>query len=640
MKLKYLILTLCLCTIYLVGCSKSNCSLFKSKKDKILEQVKHIDVTGNINGTNIRIINATKGIYLELLDNKNILYYEYNSNHTYKIDNDNKTKILLHDNYDLTTYLENINYIFTYHANKESLKKYSKETATYLNFDVIKYSLKTDKVKEEFIVVKDTNIGIGFSIESNDKKVYSTISNLELKDTDLTYLDAYTVIEENNNKLTNLNIKVNLNGTIIEFIETSNGVYYNNIKKEFELYFNKNTNEYYNVDSSEKTKILLYDDIDIKEQSEDIYYLLNYHHDKPLYTEYSCKDSKFIGRNIYKYTRTNNGVTEDIYVDKETNLCLYFKLKTETKEIVSKVEKLSLEDLDISYIDQYKLLEECYDIDLKNKNEILSNFNEYHVVLNNDNTQITFIKNEQGILCSISKDNNISTILYDQENDKWYNLIIDSKEKYLNDDNNTIAQYEDSILSLLTAHLKVIDEKFYKEKNITYDGRTATRYIRNIITGNTIYRQEYIIDDITGVCLLQSINLNGNVNLFKVESLSFESSLNEYFEYNEVYNKWPENVDLLEGIKEIEYGTLLKAKYQEDGFNLWYTDINDSFFKQILKDMVACGFEYNTSVDQKVDNNGNIVIYKYFATNDKDTSLYMEYTGQAKSLVIILNKVK
>ena len=62
-------------------------------------------------------------------------------------------------------------------------------------------------------------------------------------------------------------------------------------------------------------------------------------------------------------------------------------------------------------------------------------------------------------MASFEEDEIVSAIMYDQENDIWYDVFFDSTEKSVNKDDNELSSYVDPILNLLTVHLDSIDEK-------------------------------------------------------------------------------------------------------------------------------------------------------------------------------------
>ena len=76
----------------------------------------------------------------------------------------------------------------------------------------------------------------------------------------------------------------------------------------------------------------------------------------------------------------------------------------------------------------------------------------------------------------------------------------------------------------------------------------------------------------------------------------------------------------------------------EDGLNLYYENINQSFFLQILKDMKASGFVKNAQENGILDAYQNYSFYTYDATNDFGVKIRLEFDGSEKTLLIILSK--
>lgn len=635
MKAKYLVLILCLFTICLVGCKKTKCG--KVEKEDILKNIENFDITINVKGEVYRFIKSSQGLYLNIPSKEVTIYQNIVNNIYYEIDDINKTKTVLNAKYNIATYLENIYYVLTYHTNKEKLSKYDKEKTSYLNFDVIKYSNKTSKSNEEFYVDNDSKMCLSFLIENSGKKIECHIEQINLTNTDLSYIEQYKTIKQDKETLQQTlkyyDITVDLSGSNFQYITSSDGIYYNNDKTDISIFYDNEN--HYSIDNKNKSKIIISDEYDINLHSDELFYLLGYHLDKVLLFDYTKEVGTYLNRDVVKYKLISSTLTEEIYVDKETNACLYFKIKSDKEEIICKVNKIKLVDTDLSYLDEYTTLKKCEELELKDKEEIISNFKTYQVSLIKDDQKLVFKKNEQGLFCSIEIEEGTNAIVYNAKNNVWYDIFLESLEKSLNENENKVETYEDSLFSLLTVHLDAINDNFYKEENLTYLDRTVTKYIRNIVVKGTIYKQEYIIDDETGACLKQIINFNGKITSFSVEKLQFETNIDEYFEYDEIYYSWPKDLEILEGIEEIEYGTFVKGMYDEDGFNLIYTDIKDAFFRQILKDMQSYGFTKEVEQDYSLDSSANYVFFMYSALNDKGLSITLHYTASDKSLIII-----
>lgn len=631
MKTKFLVFTLMFLLLFLSGCSFKNCN----SKKHLLENIEYFDVNAQINNEDIHLIKSSQGIYLEVLDN--ILFYNQQDQKVYRVDDDQKILYELSDNYQLNTYEENIKYILTYHINKKSFTKYQKTTITYLDQNVTKYIFNNEDTSEEFLVANDTYLGLGFKLKTKDQSVSCSINKIVLEDIDLSYLNQYTIVNNHKNQLEYYEMNVDIDGIKYHIINNNNGIYYYNLTKNYEIYLNKKSGKMYSINSKNEFKIEINDKSEVDSLLNDLNYLLNYHHDKTIYLTFDCSNATYLNRDIKIYQYQKDDHEEEIYVDNKLNICLSFKLKIKKSEVSSSIESLKLENIDLSYLDNYTLLQKCDNETFIKKEEIINSFKEYHLVLKQNDKIITYLKNQQGFVFIIEQNDEKTGLLYDQEKNAWYNLYLDSLEKSLNTNNEKIETFEDSLFSLLTIHLDVINNHFYKENDFVYLDKLTTKYIRNSISNSFIYNQEYIVDNQTSICLKQVINLNGSITSFELLSLSFTADISEYLMYNEFYQKWPTNIDLLEDIPEIEYGTFVRAKYQDDGFNIWYKDINDSFFKQILKDFKAIGFINNQTNDNSNDTQGNIIYYKYYATNDKNISIYLEYFHSDQTLVIILN---
>lgn len=639
MKTKYIVLILSIFTICLVGCNKGRCS--KVTKEDLIKSVEYFDISVTINNDNYRMIKSSKGTYLYNEETNATIYQDKLTSIYYELDHIKKTKTVLNENYNMDVYLDNIYYVLTYHKTKDKLSNYSNKKSDHLGYETTTYSTKLQNGTEEFYVSKELNLCLGLHVVTESKEVKGIITDINIIDTDLSYINDYQTLTYDKTTLLeampHYKVEIEFNKNVYEFISSSDGYYYNCPSKKLEIYYSYEENQYYTIDSKEKIKTIITDEYDMNAYIEEVNYLLTYHLDKTLLLDYISEDSTYINRNITFYKTATLTAYEEIYVDKATNACLYFKLKTVNTEIIYKVLDFEITDADLSYLDEYPTLEKCEDLELKDKEEILSNFETYTIVLKQDNKIVTLMKCEQGMLCSFEEDEIVSAIMYDQENDIWYDVFFDSTEKSVNKDDNELSSYVDPILNLLTVHLDSIDEKFYKETNVEYLDRIVTRYIRTIVVNNTIYTQEYLIDDITGACLYQEVNLNGEVDTVIIEEMKFSADISEYLAYNETYFSWPTGHELLEGIEEIEYGTFVKGMYDEDGFNLIYTDIKDSFFKQILKDMVASGFTINRTDDYELDSYANYIYYHFAASNSLGVSMKMYYNNSDSSLIIILN---
>lgn len=639
MKRKYLLIFVCLLTIFLFGCKCSKCS--KMTADKIKEEYKYFDITININKNKYQIIKSSKGYYYYNLDNNSKIYFDNISKIYYELDDVNLKKTELNSNYNLDKYISDIYYVLSYHTTKTSLKNYDVESTTYLETDVNLYTFENDNLKEEMYIAKDTNICLGFYLKTNDKEINAKIENIEVKDIDLSKYNNYQTIKNDlsviKEKYNTFDITVNLDGNEYQFIKSINGYYYENKKQDMILYYDINLNTYYTIDKKLKTKTIIDGDYSMDAYIDNIYYVLSYHLDKKLLLEYNKEYSSHLGRDVIKYTQENSYI-ETIIIDIETNACLSFEVKSNNATVNGKITKLSFEDNDFTYLNEYQTLKQCTDLELATKEEIKSNFSNYTIVINQNDSIIKVIKTNDGFLCLITKGEDSTGVVYDKINNLWYDINESIKEKSLSDKEYTIAEYEESIFTYLTSYLDKIDEKFFMLENEKHIDRDVTIYIKNVAIKDTLYKQEYVVDNLTGACLKQNISINGNATYFIVEELSFDGDISSYLEYEEVYYKWPKDHEYLKGVSEIEYGKLVKGFEDEDGLNLYYENINQSFFLQILKDMKSSGFVKNAQENGILDAYQNYSFYTYDATNDYGVKIRLEFDGSEKTLLIILSK--
>ena len=637
MKKNYLLIAFCLLSVFLFSCK---CS--KTSTESIKKEYKYFDIILNINNEKYQLIKSSKGIFYHNLEKNVKIYFDDISKLYYEIDDEHKTKTELNTNYALDKYINNIYYVLSYHTTKTSFKNYEVEKLTYLDYDINVYKKENEKIIEEIYISKKTNICLGFYLKTSEKEINAKIESINLKDTDLSKYNNYNTIKNDLSKIEDqyneFNITVYLNGNEYQFIKSSTAYYYKNKDQDIVLYYDFTTNTYYTLDEKAKTKTIIEGDYTMNAYIDNIYFVLSYHLDKKILLDYDSENATYLGRNVIKYIQEGS-YNETIIIDKETNACLSFEVKSDKTTVVGKILKLSFDNIDLSYLNDYQTLKQCTDLDLPTKEEIINNFKNYTIVLKQNETIIKAIKTTNGFLCIITEGNTSTGVLYDRLNNVWYDINDISKEKSLNEENPTIEKYEESIFSYLTNYLNRLDEKFFIQENEKHLDRDVTIYIKNVAVKEILYKQEFIVDNITGACLKQNVSINGNATYFIVEEFSLNGDISSYLEYKEVYYSWPKNHEYLNGITEIEYGNLIKGFEDEDGLNLYYKNINQSFFNQILKDMKNSGFIKNSSENSSLDENNNYIFYMYNAQNDLGIKIRLEYDGIDDTLLIILNKL-
>lgn len=639
MKRKYILIFVCLLTIFLFGCKCNKCS--KMTADKIKDEYKYFDITVTINKNKYQIIKSSKGIYYYNFNNDSKIYFDNVSKIYYELEDEKLKKTELNSNYNLDKYISDIYYVLSYHTSKTSLKNYDVESTTYLDKDVNLYVFENDNLKEEMYIAKDINICLGFYLKTSDKEINAKIESIESKDTDLSKYNNYQTIKNDlstiKEQYKTFNITINLDGNEYQFIKSVDGYFYENKKQDITLYYDINSNTYYTLDKKSKTKTIIDGDYSMDAYIDNIYYVLSYHVDKKLLLDYNKESSTYLGRDVVKYVQENSYV-ETIIFDIETNACLSFEVKSSTETVSGKITKLSFEETDFTYLNEYQTLKQCTDLELLTKTEITDNFTNYTIVIKQNESTIKAVKTKDGFLCLITKGDDSTGVVYDKENNIWYDINDTIKEKSLSDKEYTIDEYEVSIFTYLTGYLTKLDEKFFMLQSEKYLDRDVTIYIKNVAIKDTLYKQEYVIDNLTGACLKQNITINGSGTYFVIEELSFDGDISSYLEYEEVYYAWPKDHEYLIGVEEIEYGKLVKGFEDEDGLNLYYENINQSFFLQILKDMKASGFVKNAQENGILDAYQNYSFYTYEATNDLGIKIRLEFDGSEKTLLIILSK--
>lgn len=639
MNKKILIIIACIFTLLLCGCKCNKCS--KATIESIKKDYPYFDVTLNINNESYQIIKSKNGYLYNNKENDALIYYDFNNKTYYEINDNNKTKTVLNENYNLDVYVNNIYYVLSYFVEKETKKGYEIEQNSYLDYDVNIYKKQSLNYSEEIIVVKKENICLGFNITTNEKTINAKIEKLSFNETDLSKYENYNIISNESeyikNNFNNYNIEIYLNGNEYKLIKSSDGYYYENLAENVCIYYNKETSSYYTIDNKTKTKTLISGEFSMNTYFDNTFYVLLYHLDKKLLIDYNKEEGTYLDRDITKYTYKGS-YQESIIIDNETRACLLFELKTNEIDVVGKVKNVMFEDTDLNYFSDYQTLKKCEDLTLKTKEEIVDQFTDYSVVLKQGKNTIKMIKTNNGFVCIIDDGENNSGVLFDKTNDIWYDISTISKEKSVTSNLYTIEEYEENVFSLLTDYTKYVNDKFYMLDKQKYLDRDVTIYTRNIALKDTLYKQEFIIDDVTGACLKQDININGLTTSFYVEELIFKGNIDEYLNYNDVYFSWPKDHKYLEDIQKIEYGTLVRGFEDEDGLNLYYESINNSFFNQILKDIKAAGFINEVEQNYALGDDQLYIYYIYSALNDKGLNIKLEFDGDNKTLLIIINE--
>ena len=614
----------------------NNYKTINSDLDTIKDQYKTFNIKINFNGNEYKIIKSSNGYYFE--NQEMSIYYDITTNKYYAVDNELKTKTIINEEFTMDAYIENIFLILSYHIDKNLLINYKKEITTYIGKEVIKYSI-TSPYNETIIIDKETNTCLLFEIKTDKSEAFGKVLEISREDIDLAYLNEYkTIINDLDiikDQYKTFNIKINLNGNEYKFIKASNGYYYEN--EDIVIYYDEIEKTYYTVDTALKTKTIINEEFTMNAYIENIFFILSYHLDKNLLLGYKKEITSYIGQEVIKYTMTSPH-NETIIIDKETNSCLFFELKTDELETSGKILELSREDTDLSYFNDYKVLKQCIDINLPTKEEILNNFQKYTIVLNQQDKVLRIINTIEGFLFLITEDDMTIGLLYNNENNTWYDINDDGKEKSISDKDYVIEELEDSVFSYLTNYLDRIDEKFFMLMDQKYLDRDVTIYTRNIVIKDTLYKQEFIVDNITGICLKQNLNINGKETYFVVEELQFSGDITSYLNYEEVYYSWPKDHEYLIGVNEIEYGKLIKGFEDNDGLNLYYEKINQSMFNYILRDMKTSGFNIDVIEDSVVDQNQNYVFYKFEAINELGVKINIQFLGEQNELIIILSK--
>ena len=639
MKKNIFIIIVCVFTMLLCGCKCSKCS--KVTTESIKKNYQYFDATLNINNESYQIIKEKNGYLYRNLKNDSIIYYNLANKTYYEINEENKTKTVLNNKYNLDNYIKNVYYILSYYVEKESKTNYEIEQTSYLGYDINILKKDSTNLIEEIYVVKKLNICLGFSIKNDEKSINAKIENINFEGIDLSKYDTYSIIENSSEQIKKhfdkYSIEVSLDGNEYKLISSTEGYYYENIDENICLYYDLNTDSYYTINHKSKTKILITGNYTMSAYIDKTFYILLYHLDKKILTDYNKELGKFLGRDITKYS-INGTYQETIIVDNKTNCCLSFELKSSDKLIFGKVNNIKFEDTDLTYLNEYQILKKTEELNFKTKDEIINQLSNYSIVLKQEENDVKIIKNNSGFVYLIDKDDNVSGVLFDSINNIWYDISVNSKEKAVSTKEYNINDFEEKLFDLLTNHTEYVDDKFYMLENQKFLERDVTIYIRSFAIKDTLYKQEFVVDNITGACLKQDINVNGVSTYFYVDEFSLNGSIDEYLEYFDIYYSWPKDHKYLDNIQEIEYGTLVKGFEDEDGLNLYYKDINNSFFNQILKDIKASGFINEVEEDYALGDNQLYIYYIYDALDNNGLNVRLEFDGYSKTLLIIISE--
>lgn len=446
-------------------------------------------------------------------------------------------------------------------------------------------------------------------------------------------------IEKNVNTF---DITVDLNGTSYRLIKSIKGYYLEDLSKNLSVYYNKEQNKSYKVNNKTKTITLVNGNYNFAEYVENIYFVLTYHLNSKTISGLSIKDDTYLNRTVSLYYSENPSVVERYYIDKETGACLNFVLDDGVTKIICKVDSFSLLDEKIDQYNTYDVLEYALNVKFEEKETILEQFNEYSLTIEINGELCRLIRNASGFFCSLVINDRLVNMLYDFNENLWYELNDDDSTRFVSETTSTVDGIEEIVFDLLTNHLENVDKTFFVRKNQTYNLHTVDMYERSTATDNIMYMEEYYIDVNSGICVYKNVNLSGYKSSFELKNISHEGDITKYLDYEiirrpEKYDSWPVDHPYLEGIEEIKYGTFYLGYEDKDGLNLIYNNFNSTYVDYIIEKFEEYGFTIDANINKKEDDSFNYIYYIYQAKREDGYTISIDFDGNRNTLTIIIN---
>ena len=439
----------------------------------------------------------------------------------------------------------------------------------------------------------------------------------------------FKTLEQIREDVNSFDVIMDYNGIVFELIKTSQGYYYAFDEKKLAIYYDQKTNQSYQIDNSQKQKLLLMDNYDFSDPLEDVYYVLTRHLSDPKIAYFKTRKSTYLNRDITEYYDEKNNLKQYYYLDDETGACLYFHIVNDSSDIVCKVNQFKLGNNFLDQFATYTAVETANKANLKSTTEVRKHFTTYDLTIKYNKQNIHLIKDQQGLF--LSTDSNDQTLLYSITEDKWYTVDLVNQTRSLYETNgNDPSALEQQILDLITNYQANIDENFYEIKNQTYlDYQDVSLYTKRFLIKNDLYMQNYLIDNQTGICL--SIEISNPTASISLNIIDFKQvgDVSLYLNYpvkKLPYTSWPKDHPYLEVLEEIRGGSFYVAYEDNDNLIIEYRNFTSSLFDQALNQFKRAGFTNDVSENKDVQSGGRIYTYYiYNATSSNGLMLKMEY---------------
>lgn len=440
--------------------------------------------------------------------------------------------------------------------------------------------------------------------------------------------DSRKSVEEIKRTYKYFDITVDYNGVIYRVIKSSEGNYYENTKQSDFVYYNIEENRSYTIDEHVKYEEEI--NYDFSKKIETIYEVLTMHLDSKNFTNLLTSKTTYINRSVTKYYRSNDELVEETYyVDDETGACLYFCLGDGTKRVVGKINALQLGDQSLAVYDEYETLRRVDLSQIQKELAIRDNFQTYDITFDINGDVYRMISTNEGLYLKNASGEN----LYIASEDTWYEVSSINQTKTVISLDKTREDVEELIFTSLLSHVNQIDNTFFVCENQIYLGRNVNIYVKTSRSNSEVYKQKYYVDIETGACLKKEI-ANSSFTITEYEQ---NASLQEIMAYETIertsYDTWPEQHPYLEGIAEITFGTFERAMIIDGGLYIFYHDIIQNDYLNILADMKAYGFTIQDSTPVESET------YRcYMASRSDGLKLVLEFAVNEKELTIILKK--
>lgn len=437
-------------------------------------------------------------------------------------------------------------------------------------------------------------------------------------------------------------ITADFNGIKFRLIKTSKGYFYENINSKQYIYYNRDENKSYVIDTNLRQKTLVVGNYDFTEYLDTIYYILTYHLRNENIENYETQTTTYINREVNEYYREEGDIIEKYYIDSELGGCLYFLIDNGTQRVVCKFESVTLGKNFLDEYETYSMLENADVSQFNDKTTVLNNLTSYDITFNANGKEWQMIKSSQGFYYSVKSNETIDAMVYDNNTSSWYSLDIDTKTKRLTNEKVSAIEQETEIFEKgLLLHLTEVTNNFYVRDTEDILSLETKEYLKESNQLGISISDRYYVNLENGICLKRVVN---GATVFEVTNVTFSGSVDIYLNYendeNQTYQEWPTTHEYLEGIEPLSHGTFFVGYQNENELTIVYNNFKTSFVDSVVNTFKGYGFVIDDDVVEQFDTDFTYLFYQYQALNSKGQKLLIQYTRENETLEFTISKAE